>query len=757
MSDTPPHLERLNPEQHLAVTSLNGPLLILAGAGSGKTRVLTRRIAHLLHSDVDPEAILAVTFTNKAASEMRERVAELVGPRGEKVWVSTFHSTCGRILRQDIEALGFTKRFSIYDDDDQLRIVRQLIADRGWDPKQFPPSRFLSRIDHYKNQLLTPQEVLAQRRSHGNDPTLQLWAEYEENLQAADAIDFNDLIGLVVRLFTEHPDVLARWQDKFQYVLVDEYQDTNHAQYRVLSLLVQHHHNLCCVGDDDQSIYGFRGADIRNILDFQQDYPEANVVRMEQNYRCSKNILAVANAVVAKNTGRIDKALWTEATPGPLVNVLVARSPHREAQLVSEAIRQLRGQGFGYEDMVILYRSNRTARTFERALGRAAIPYEVIGGRAYYERREVRDLIAYLRLVVNPADDAAFMRVCNVPARGVGTQTLSALREEASVRGEPLLSTARAMAQGKTRQAKALASFVTLIDGLSSLARDMAAAPLVRELLDRSGYSQMLADEDTAEARERLRNVEELVTRAGTAAIQDAVNPLDQLQAWLDTVALTATADEDEVTEGKVTLMTVHTSKGLEFPVVFVVHMMEGTFPHQRSLEDRSVEEERRLAYVAFTRAQQRLVITRSERLPSHGDRDGQEAVTSRFLYGLPKANTAGELPDDRIAAEAPTADDRHAARDGRFARLKRGHRPQVVPADEEVVTVDVYSVDQLVPGARVLHPEYGVGRIRMVFPRSAPPLAKVEFAGRQVRSIPLAPCPLKLLDTEPSAGASGS
>ncbi|MFK7927560.1 MAG: ATP-dependent helicase, partial [Myxococcota bacterium] len=318
MTEPLSHLQMLNPEQYSAVTSLDGPLLILAGAGSGKTRVLTRRVAHLLHTGVDPEAVLAVTFTNKAALEMRARVAELAGEAGSKVWVSTFHSTCGRILRQDIEALGFTKRFSIYDDDDQLRIIRQLIADRGWDPKQFPPSQFLSRIDGYKNQLLTPDDVLNQRRSHGSDPTLQIWREYEDNLRAADAIDFNDLIGKVVLLFTEHPDVLAKWQEKFRYALVDEYQDTNHAQYKVLSLLVRHHHNICCVGDDDQSIYGFRGADIRNILDFQNDYPEAAVIRMEQNYRCSKNILAVANAVVAKNSGRIEKALWTEAKPGPL-------------------------------------------------------------------------------------------------------------------------------------------------------------------------------------------------------------------------------------------------------------------------------------------------------------------------------------------------------------------------------------------------------------------------------------------------------
>jgi DNA helicase-2/ATP-dependent DNA helicase PcrA len=744
-----PHLQRLNPEQYQAVTTTDGPLLILAGAGSGKTRVLTRRIAHLLHSGADPESILAVTFTRKAAAEMKERVVELAGGPGEKVWVSTFHASCGRILRADIEPLGYTRRFSIYDDDDQLRIVRQLIQDRGWDTKQFPPARFLKRIDKYKNLMLRPETVLQQRRSHEGDPLFQLWTEYEENLLAADAVDFNDLIGLVVRLFAEHPDVLEKWRERFHYVLVDEYQDTNHAQYRLLRALAGGHRNLCCVGDDDQSIYGFRGADISNILDFQKDYPEALVVRLEQNYRCSSNILTVANAVVARNSGRIAKALWTEAAPGPLVNVLVAPDPTGEAQLVARAIRQLADGDFGYEDMVILYRSNRTAQVFEKALARTSIPYEVVGGRSFWERREVRDVLAYLRLIVNPANDASFMRVCNVPARGIGTVTLNTVREEAAARGEPLLTTARALANGSTSTAKALARFVTLVDGLSGLARDAAAAPLVREIIERSTYGQMLADEDTAEARERLRNLDELVQRAGTVAQQPGSNPLDRLQAWLDTVALSSRGDDEDTQVGRVTLMTVHTSKGLEFPVVFVVQMMEGTFPHERSLEtEGGIEEERRLAYVAFTRAQRRLVVTRSSTLPAgHGGARGKSARPSRFLFGLPDEVCHGDLPGELGSLPEQGGDPIGASRASlqRYVRNRRAVAPAGGP-ELEITTVDITSLADLTPGARVFHPQHGMGQVRLTSGQGPSARVKVTFDDRRTITISLAPCPLRLV-----------
>lgn len=754
MSDTssPPHLERLNDKQLQAVTTLDGPILVLAGAGSGKTRVLTRRIAHLLHEGVDPENILAVTFTNKAASEMKERVVELVGEVGHNVWVSTFHSSCGRILRADIEHLGWTRRFTIYDDDDQVRLMRQLVADRGWDSKERPPSAFLSRIDRYKNALLTPDTFLAERRTHPGDPLVQLWRDYEESLKASDAVDFNDLIGLVVRLFSEHPEVLETWQERFHYILVDEYQDTNRAQYRVLQQLAAGHGNLCCVGDDDQSIYGFRGADIQNILDFQKDYPDALVIHMEQNYRCSKNILDLANAVVARNTGRIDKRLWTQADEGPLINVLVAPKPAAEGTLVVRAIRQLQAEGKSLNDMVILYRSNSTARIFERALGQAGIAHEVIGGRSFIERREIRDAVAFLRLVINPADDASFLRVCNVPARGLGPASINAIREASTTRGEPLLATARAESQGTTARARALAEFVGLIDQLASLARDTAAPALVRELLERSGYVDMLQDEDSAEARKRIQSLDDLVKRAVKVDDQPGVGPIERLQGWLDQLMLDRRAEEEEQgePEPRVSLMTVHTSKGLEFPVVFVVQMMEGTFPHKRSLESESgIEEERRLAYVAFTRAQQRLVVTRSLELAQHSGSSrrtvGRSAPPSRFLYGLPKGVVVGEVPEGSGATAAEGGDpigDTNA-RLQRFFRHRKG-APQLPEA--EVTTTTLERLDQLEPGVRVLHPHLGLGRVRSCMGRGETARVFITFDDHSSRWLPVMHARLQLV-----------
>jgi len=714
---TPPHLERLNEAQHRAVTTLDGAVLVLAGAGSGKTRVLTRRIAHLLHTGADPESILAVTFTNKAAAEMKERVVELVGEVGSKIWVSTFHSSCGRILRADIEPLGWTRRFTIYDDDDQARLMRQLILDRGLDPKDRSPQYFLSRIDRYKNALLTPDRVLAERRSHLGDPLFDLWRDYEDSLRASDAVDFNDLIGLVVRLFEEHPEVAARWQERFRYVLVDEYQDTNRAQYQVLHLLTRHHGNLCCVGDDDQSIYGFRGADIRNILDFQSDHPQALIVRMEQNYRCSKNILDVANAVVARNTGRIDKRLWTLAGDGPVVNVLVAPDPVAEAKLVARAILQLTGRGVALSEIVLLYRSNSTARIFEKELALAGIPHEVVGGRAFIDRREIRDVIAYLRLIVNPADDASFLRICNVPSRGLGPVSLRALREAAASRGEPLLATARTIARGQEDTSRGWAGFVRLIDDLALLARDVAAPVLVRELLARSGYQLLLDEDGSTEGKRRATSLDELVQRAAAVADLPGAGAIERLQAWLDHLALadrTQSEDEDDERPERVSLMTVHTSKGLEYPVVFVVQMMEGTFPHHRSLDtEAGIEEERRLAYVAFTRAQRRLIATRSRTLP--GRRGGRRGTTttvfpSRFLYGLPASAVVGDVPSMGTRPEQGGDPLQRSS-----ARLRRflGRTPASSQAAAELTTTTVESLEQLGTGARVLHPDLGLCRVR--------------------------------------------
>lgn len=750
--DEPEHLQRLNPEQRLAVTSTEGPLLILAGAGSGKTRVLTRRIAHLLYTGVSPRNILAVTFTNKAAAEMKERVAELIGEPASTVWVSTFHSTCCRILRTDIEPLGFTRRFAIYDDDDQLRLLRTLVDQQGYDKDRVQPRAVMGQIDHYKSRMLGPDEVVAQRRSHINDPLHRVWRDYEEALRAADALDFNDLIGRTVQLFTEHPAVLSKWRERFCNVLVDEYQDTNRGQYEFLRLLAAEHRNLAVVGDDDQSIYGFRGADVTNILNFEKDYPEATVVRLEQNYRSTANILSAANAVVAKNSGRLEKKLWTQAPPGPKVHVVACDTPRDEAQRVARAILKVRRQGIPLADIAIIYRTNAMSRPFESALRALSIPHRIVGGRKFYARREIRDTLAYLRLIVNPADDAAFLRVVNVPTRGVGAKTLAALREEATTRGMPLLRTARSRgASKKSRGAEGLAAFVAIVDELSERAREVEPAVLVGELLARSGYRAMLEGDTTAkgdvtvDARGRLDNLDELARDAASfRGHGHAAAGIDLLTSWLDRIALTADAD-DVPDGGEVTLMTVHSSKGLEYPVVFVVQMNEGQFPHARSL-DTGIDEERRLAYVAFTRAMKRLVVTRSQRSASvqSGRLHTEPATASRFLFGIPTDACEGDLPGADPAEQPSRALDDLGKRKLRaFVRQRTTRAP---PPKTEHTLVDIERADQLHRGVRVHHARHGVGEVRFVQGARV----QVAFEGGRRTWLPMGGPDLQLLLEEP-------
>jgi DNA helicase II / ATP-dependent DNA helicase PcrA len=718
MTEIPSHLQRLNPEQHRAVTTIDGPLLILAGAGSGKTRVLTRRIAQMIHTGLDPANLLAVTFTNKAAAEMKERVAELIGEAGKRVWVSTFHSSCCRILRKDIEALGYTRRFAIYDDDDQLRILRDFVKSYGYDKSKVDPRAIRGQIDHYKNRMLSIDDVLKQMRSHVNDPLIKIWRDYEEALRAADALDFNDLIGTTVRLFREHPDVLARWNGKFQYIMVDEYQDTNQGQYEFLQMLSASHRNLAVVGDDDQSIYGFRGADISNILNFEKDYPEATVVRLEQNYRSTGNILQLANAVVSENTGRLAKKLWTEAPTGPRVKLFRVQTPRDEARRVARTILQLRRAGHKWEDIAIIYRTNAISRQFEHALRAVKIPHRIVGGRKFYERREIRDVLSFLRLIVNPADDAAFLRVVNVPTRGIGAKTLAKLREEASSRGLPLLRTARAQAGGKSKTSLGFGAFVSLIDELAEAARECPPNELVQSLLERSGYRAMLQsdrnakDQLTVDARSRLANLDELVLDAsGFKAPPDTFSSLDRLTAWLDRIALSA--DSDDIPEdGEVTLMTVHSSKGLEYPVLFVVQMNEGIFPHSRS-EDTGVEEERRLAYVAFTRAMKRLSIswTRQNVRLAQGRQHTSEAKPSRFLYGLPEEVIEGDQPLSEPAGSETAEPVKHT----KFKAFLTHRQAPGPPPDTAHTLVDIEDASQLSRGVQIHHEQLGTGEIRHV------------------------------------------
>ncbi len=695
------HLARLNSEQLRAVTAVDGPVLVLAGAGSGKTRVLTRRIAHLLHLGVDPRNVLAVTFTNKAAEEMRGRVAELVGEGARHLWVSTFHSTCCRILRKDAERLGYTRRFSIYDDDDQKRLMRGLVQEAGLDVDRVAIDDVLRTIDRYKNRLTTPDEALAQRRAHVGDRTLRLWRAYEDALKAADAMDFNDLIAQAARLFKEDSEALQTWQEKFHYVLVDEYQDTNLAQYDLLRRLTSARRNLAVVGDDDQSIYGFRGADVTNILNFERDFPDATIVRLEQNYRSTGHILSTANAVVQPNSGRLEKSLWTDAEPGARVQHVLAQDPRDEAERVAAMIDEVRRRDdMTWGDFAVIYRTNMLSRPVEQALRRRRIPYRVVGGRRFWERREVRDILGWLRLVANPADDAAFLRAVGAPPRGVGAKTLHSLRATAAQAGVPLLAAARRTAPTGAPE-KALAAFTLLVSQLTDLATELPLHELIARVIDATGYHTWIqSDADREEREEHLTSL----VQAGILE-EDDRSPMERLTAWLDTTSLAS--DTDDIPKGgEVALMTVHSAKGLEYPVVFVLQMNEDKFPHSRA-GDEGIEEERRLAYVAFTRARRRLFLCRTRLTGDEPGTTRGPARPSRFLFGLPGSSVVGDVPDGEPDAARRRGASLPDENRERLASLMRNHHAR--PAADER---EIEDEDELVPGVRLRHVRHGPGTV---------------------------------------------
>lgn len=754
--------EGLNPEQAAAVTHRAGPLLILAGAGSGKTRVLTHRIAWLLEQGVDPWQILAVTFTNKAAGEMRQRVAELVGAeRAGKVVLGTFHAACVRFLRRDAEVVGYPQSFTIYDDDDQRRLIRAICREQGLPPKKWPAARFQAKIDRAKNQLISPAEYAATMGDGPDDPTVRVYQAYERALRNAGAADFNDLLGLVVRMWREHPAVLERYRDRFRYLLVDEYQDTNRAQYELVRLLAARDRNVTVVGDDDQSIYSFRGADIRNILDFQRDFPDATVVRLERNYRSTANILKAAHAVVRHNRGRMDKELWTDVGDGEPIRLLVGDDADEEAELVVSEIRRLVRAGRRPGEIAVIYRTNRASRAFENALARARLPFVLVGARRFFERREVRDVVAYLRLILNPADNAACARVIDVPARGIGPKTVEELRALAARRGEPLLEAARVYGEGAGRRRGAVRSFVALIDRLAEAARTASPSALVGLVVEESGYADALRAEDTDDARERLENLAELAraveaeigSSSGATGDRGLVADLggrsggetwaeerDPLRDFLDRASLASDSDElpDAGEEGRVTLLTAHLAKGLEFPVVFVAGMYEGGFPHFRAQLEHEIEEERRLVYVALTRAREQLYLSRPRRHLSLDGGGWRQVTPSRFLRDIPAElmrGAGGRSPP------APVAD--LAARRRRLgfgpavrsplggASAKRG--PVEGPAPPHptgsVRTTVPEDLSVFEPGTRVWHPRFGEGVVRRREGSPTNPKLHIHFA----------------------------
>jgi DNA helicase-2/ATP-dependent DNA helicase PcrA len=651
-------LDGLNAPQRDAVTHGDGPLLILAGAGSGKTRVLTHRIAYLVHTgEARADELLAITFTNKAAQEMRERVELLLGRSTRGMWVLTFHAACTRILRVEAARLGYTRQFTIYDQADARRLVKQCLDAVGADPKRFSPAAVHSQISDAKNRLRDAAEYRSMVGSYFEQTVADAFELYERELLRFNAMDFDDLLVRAVNVLELFPEVRERYQQAFRYVLVDEYQDTNHAQYRWLTLLAGERRNLAVVGDDAQSVYGFRGADIRNILDFGQDFPDAHIVKLEQNYRSTQTILSAANAVIAHNRDQVAKDLWTELGEGDPIKVRMLADEHAEARYVLSAIEGVVEEGVPRSEIAVFYRTNAQSRVLEDALVRAEVPYQVIGGTKFYERAEIKDAVAYLSLLANPADQVSFMRVANSPRRGIGQTSLSRVIAHAATLGEPVWEVARAAERvpGLGRAAvSAITRFMDTMAELREMARaDAAVGELLEAVLARSGYLEALEAERTFEAQGRIENLEELVGVAREFDAGAEPVPGDPGQTGLDSflgqIALISDADTRRDDRGLVTLMTLHNAKGLEYPIVFIIGCEEGVFPHSRSLDEGSLEEERRLCYVGITRAMRDLTLTYARRRTLFGAESF--GLRSRFLDEIPGALT--DASDDVIGSGA--------------------------------------------------------------------------------------------------------
>ncbi len=742
-------LDGLNPQQRRAVLHEGSPLLIVAGAGSGKTAVLTRRIAYLLAArDVGVGQVLAITFTNKAAAEMRERVSSLVGPRARAMWVSTFHSTCVRILRNQASVVpGLNSNFSIYDADDSRRLLLMIGRDMGLDVKRHSPRLLANAISNLKNELIDAERALAELTEDSDDLSrvvAAVYTEYQRRLRSANALDFDDLIGETVAILQAFPEIAGHYRRRFRHILVDEYQDTNHAQYMLVRELAGHSAQgdpaddlppaeLCVVGDADQSIYAFRGATIRNIEDFERDYPNATTILLEQNYRSTQNILSAANAVIAFNSGRREKRLWTDAGDGELIVGYVADNEHDEARFVASEIDALTDSGgVNYSDVAVFYRTNNASRSLEEVFIRSGIPYKVVGGVRFYERKEIRDIIAYLRVLDNPGDAVSLRRILNTPRRGIGDRAEACVSVHAENTGTGFAAALAAAADGgvpmlNSRSQNAIAAFVAMLEELrahlNTCGDDLGG--LVEMVLDRTGYRAELEASTDPQDLARLDNINELVSvahefsidRANALADQDGsadeedVPDVGVLAAFLERVSLIA--DTDEIPEhgsGMVTLMTLHTAKGLEFPVVFVVGWEDGMFPHMRSLGDaRELSEERRLAYVGLTRARQRLYLSRAKVRSSWGQ--PMLNPESRFLREIPQHLIDWRRTEVTASPSAPVSG---AGRFGtpRPAPSRAGNRPLLV----------------LAPGDRVTHDKYGLGRVEEVSGAGESAMSLIDF-----------------------------
>ncbi|MFL5939186.1 MAG: ATP-dependent helicase [Gaiellaceae bacterium] len=632
------YLADLNPAQREAVLATEGPLLVVAGAGSGKTRVLTYRVAHLINAcGVKPNEILAITFTNKAAGEMRERLEGLLGPMANAIWILTFHAACGRILRREAPRLGYRSNFTIYDSADQVRLTKACLEELERDPKRFVPRGIHAQISAAKNQLVTPAEYAERVASFYDQTVAEVYDLYQRRLFASNAVDFDDLLMLTVQVLERFPEARERWQKAFRYVLVDEYQDTNHAQYRLLQRLAEKHRNVCAVGDPDQSIYAFRGADIRNILEFERDFGETRTIALEQNYRSTNAILGSANSLIEHNRERKPKNLWSDLGEGEPVRVLEVEDEHAEARFVAAEIALLVEQGWSSDEIAVFYRTNAQSRVLEDVLVRQGVAYQVIGGPRFYERAEVKDLIAYLQAIDNPYDAVSLQRIANRPRRGIGDASLARLQTHADAHGISLWE-----ALGQAEEAgisaaplRAVQQLHTLLQSLQAGALELEVPEVIERVLERSGYLEALRAERTIEAQGRIENLQELVG-VGQEYQHTAEEP--SLSGFLQEISLYSDQDAIRGEQSLVTLMTLHNAKGLEFRAVFMIGMEEGIFPHARSIEEQGLEEERRLAYVGMTRSKERLVLTHASARSLYGSRSYN--LPSRFL---------DELPDDRV------------------------------------------------------------------------------------------------------------
>lgn len=725
----------LNPQQAEAVINTEGPMLIMAGAGSGKTKVLTCRVANLLQKGVRPYRILAITFTNKAAAEMRERVNNMSGPAAKDVWLFTFHAFCARFLRMEIDKLpGYGGNFAIYDTADSQNLIKQILKEMNLDDKRFQPSGILSRISNAKNALQDAAAFARQAGDFYEQKVADIYSRYEQKLQLNNALDFDDLLMLSIKLLQENQEVREKYQDRFDYLLVDEYQDTNHAQYLLTKFLAAKHRNICVVGDADQSIYGWRGADIQNILDFEKDYPDAKVIKLEQNYRSTQIILDAANAVIENNTGRKPKNLWTENKSGADIIYFQAVDERDEARFVIEQLQNLqRTENKKLGDMAILYRTNTQSRIFEEMLIKSGISYNMVGGLKFYERKEIKDIIAYLRVIFNPADSLSLLRIINVPKRGIGDASLAKIQAYAAANNVSLfeaVSNAAAIDGLSSRFVSKLDDLAGIIFELMNLAGEAPVEDLIDRVLRDTGYLEELENERTPQAQSRIDNLHELISVAQEFAASEEENNLENFLAH---VALVSDIDDTELGEDAITLMTLHSSKGLEFPVVFLVGMEEGLFPHARTLMDETeIEEERRLCYVGITRAKEKLFLSSTKMRTIYGN-----TVTyppSRFLQEIPARLVKTIKRQERFSAleNFKQVSEKYSARPQKPASTFNPHSfmPQK-PAAAAGGTGTRFNT-----GDRVSHSKWGEGMVVSVKDSPDGQEVKVAFAGAGVRSL---------------------